>query len=405
MTTGRHIKLLLAISIAAATLMLTAIPSWADEHEIRGQVLNVTPGAAPPAGLQVILTVFEGTDPIGQLVTTTDEGGSFVFGEAPRIEGLGYLFQLQYQGAQYRFQLDPGSRSPVEILIYEPTSELSSLSILDDTIMVTREPGQYEQLTVRQVVRVRNETMETFVPSFGDAEAGMMNFLRVSMPTGFREMTVRSDLQGGQIIPVERGVGITTAIPPGIHAIVFAYVAPYDKSDLIFEPLYPLGADSVRVLVREDVGQLIGPGIREEESVIVSGSEFRVYSVEDVASGERVTIGFIDLPEAPWTTTLMDAFTTEWQVTAVIPGVTALFLLLFLAYAWRLQKRDPRAVDPATLVENVQSQPDQMQLLGQIAELDTRRERGEVPEEAYRQRRALLKRTLLFRALKSASSA
>ena len=92
--------------------------------------------------------------------------------------------------------------------------------------MVTREPGQYEQLTVRQVVRVRNETLQTFVPSFGDPGAGMMNFLRVSMPAGFSEMTIRSDLQGGQVIPVDRGVGITTAVPPGIHAIVFSYSAP-----------------------------------------------------------------------------------------------------------------------------------------------------------------------------------
>lgn len=405
MTFGRLRKLLAALGIAAATFMLTAMPAWADEHEISGRVVNLTPDAAPPPDLQIILTIFEGTEPIGQLATTTDENGAFVFGEIPRLAGLGYLFQLQYQGAQYRFQLDPGATVPVQIAIYEPTSELSSLSVLDDTIMVTREPGQYEQLTVRQVVRVRNETLSTFVPSFGGAEAGMMNFLRVSMPAGFREMTVRSDLQGGQVIPVDRGVGITTAIPPGIHAIVFAYAAPYDQSDLIFEPLYPLGAESVRVLVREDVGQLIGPDIREEESVIVSGSEFRVYSVEDVTSGERVTLGFTGLPQAPWTTTLADAFTTEWQITAVIPGVTAFFLLLFLAYAWRLQKRDPHPVDPAALVKNVQSQPDQMEMVERIADLDMRRKRGELPDEDYRKRRALLKRSLLSRALRGASSA
>ena len=405
MTVGGHGRLLMAISLTIGVFLLVAMPVRADEHQISGRVVNLTPDATSPAGLQVVLTVFENGEPIGQLATFTQEDGSFVFEDIPRIAGLGYLFQLQYQGAQYRFQSDPGSTVPVEIAVYEPTSELSSLSVLDDTIMVTREPGQYEQLTVRQVVRVRNETLETFVPSFGDAGAGMMNFLRVSMPAGFNEMTVRSDLQGGQVIPVERGVGITTAIPPGIHAIVFAYSAPYDQPDLIFEPLYPLGADSVRVLVREDVGRLIGPEIKEEESVIVSGSNFRVYSVAEVTAGQRVSLGFTDLPQAPWTTTLADAFTTEWQFTAVIPGVTAFLLLLLLGYAWRLQKRDPRPVDPVALVENVQSQPDQMELVGRIAELDGRRERGEVSEEDYKQRRALLKRSLLSRALKSASSA
>lgn len=405
MTTRGQRKFPMVVILAIVVFLLVAMPVRADEHEISGRVVNLTPDAAQPAGLQVILTIFEGTEPIGQLAATTSEDGSFVFEDIPRIEGLGYLFQLQYQGAQYRSQLDPVATSPVEIAVYEPTSELSSLSVLDDTIMVTREPGQYEQLTVRQVVRVRNETLETFVPSFGDADAGVMNFLRVSMPAGFSEMTVRSDLQGGQVIPVDRGVGITTAIPPGIHAIVFTYSAPYDQSDLIFEPLYPLGANSVRVLVREDVGRLIGPEIQEEESVIVSDSNFRVYSVAEVTAGQRVSLGFTDLPQAPWTTTLADAFTTEWQFTAVIPGVTAFFLLLLLVYAWRLQRRDPHPVDPAALVENVQSQPDQMELVGQIAELDGRRGRGELSEEDYRRLRAALKRSLLSRALKSASSA
>ncbi len=405
MMVRKNRRFLIAIGVAVAVFLLNAMPVWGDEHAIGGRVVNLTPDTDPPAGLQVVLTIFEGTEPLGQLAATTGEDGSFVFEDIPRLAGLGYLFQLQYQGAQYRLQLDPGSTIPVEITVYETTSELSSLSVLDDTIMVTREPGQYDQLTVRQVVRVRNETLETFVPSFGDAGAGMMNFLRVSMPAGFNEMTVRSDLQGGQVIPVDRGVGITTAIPPGIHAIVFAYSAPYDQSDLIFEPLYPLGADSVRVLVREDVGWLIGPEIREEETVIVSGSNFRVYGVEAVTAGERVSLGFTDLPQAPWTTTLADAFTTEWQVTTVIPGATALFLLLLLGYAWRLQKRDPRPVDPAALIENVQSQPDQLHLVELIAELDRRREKGEVPEEDYRQRRTLLKRQLLSSALRSASSA
>ena len=398
-------RLLIAVVIAIAIFLMVATPAWMDEHEISGKVVNLTPDAESPADLQVVLTVFEDGEPIGQLATMTEEDGSFVFGEVPRVEGIGYLFQLQYQGAQYRSQLDPGASTPVQIEIYEATSELGNLSILDDTIMVTREAGQYEQLTVRQVVRVRNEALETFVPSFGEGGAGVMNFLRVSLPAGFREMTVRSDLQGGQVIPVDRGVGITTAIPPGIHAIVFAYSAPYDQPDMIFEPLYPLGADSVRVLVREDVGQIIGPDIQEEESVIVSGSNFRVYSVEGVTAGDRVSLGFTDLPQAPWTTALADAFTTDWQVTAVIPGVTAFFLLVLLAYAWRLQKKDPRAVDPGMLSANVQSQPDQMELVEKIAELDGRRERGEVSEEDYRKRRALLKRSLLSRALRSASSA
>lgn len=394
----------IALALALAAFLVLSAPAWADNHEITGRVVNQTPGAEPVSDVQVILTIFEEGAPLGQLLATTDDEGSFVFEDVPRIQGLVYLIHLQYQGAQYQTEYDPTSSTPAQIAVYDSTSDLDSLSLLDDTIMVTRDPGQYERLSIRQVVRVRNDTFQTFVPSFGEEGAGMMNFLRVSMPAGFFEMSVRSDLQGGQVIPVDRGVGITTAVPPGIHAIVFAYSAPYDKSDLIFEPLYPLGAEMVRVLVREDVGRLIGAEIREEDAVTVSGSSFRVYSVNNVDAGNRVTLGFTDLPQAPWTTTIAEAFKTQWELTAVIPGVTALVLLLLLGYAWRLQKRDPKPVDPSSLAANIESQPDQMELVREIAGLDEGRERGEIAEPDYSALRNELKARLISRALKDAAS-
>ena len=397
--------LLLALTLSVSVLLLGALPVLADEHGIEGRVVNRTPNGEPPAGVTVTLTVFEGETAIGQLSTDTDADGAFLFDGVARVSGVAYLFQLIYQGAEYRAELDLADPRPMEIGVYDSTSELGALSVVDDTIMVTRDPDQFERLTVRQVVRVSNETQETFVPSFGDAGAGVMNFLRVSMPAGFTEMSVRSDLRGGQVIPVERGVGITTAVPPGIHAIVFSYAVPYDGSELIFEPLYPLGAGSVRALVREDVGRLIGPELSEEAPVEVSGSSFRVYSVQQVESNSRVTLGFTDLPQPPLTTTIADAFTTQWQVTALIPGVTALLFLLLLGYAWRLQKRDPRPIDPAALTRNLESQPDQMDLVSQIAGLDAQAEQGGLSEDAYRERRGALKQSLLSRALKDASSA
>ena len=48
-------------------------------------------------------------------------------------------------------------------------------------------------------------------------------------------------------------------------------------------------------------------------------------------------------------------------------------------------------MDAAILTANIHSQPDQMELVRQIAGLDERRDRGETQDPAYEQRRALLK--------------
>ena len=49
--------LLIALALVLAMLAIAVFPASADQHFVSGRVVNQTPGAEPPSGLQVILTI------------------------------------------------------------------------------------------------------------------------------------------------------------------------------------------------------------------------------------------------------------------------------------------------------------------------------------------------------------
>ena len=388
-------------SLALMAWLLT--PVAAESHiGVSGRITNGTPGGEMPADLQVVLTVFDGDAISQELSSTTDEEGVFSFEEVPADPGLRYLVTIEYQGAIYPAETHLDNDTPLNLTIYESTTEQGALEVLDDIMMVSRGDQEFGVLLIREVARIQNSRQLTFVPSFGQEGMSSMTFLRFSLPFGYEDLTVRSDLLGGQVIPVDRGVGITTPVPPGIHAIVLSYTIPYEGTNLVFEPSFPFGAQVLQILFRDDVGTVLGSELEQIEPISVGEQTFRVFQASEIASGDRITVGFTDLPQAPWNQRAWDSIKSQWELSLVIPGLAAIFLLGLLIYAWTLRRKRLDPVALTSLIDNIQRQPDQHQCLEAIAKLDERYEHNAITEEEYRAQRQDLKRTLLNLAVKQA---
>ena len=402
----KRLLLLLALFILVAVGLpaLLAPDSVAAQSPtaLNGQIVNGTTQESAPAGLLVLLTIFSGETAIQELTTTTEEGGAFSFSDLPQGDGLSYLFTTEYQGVFYQTEATPGETAQVELFVYEPANDPATLSVIDDTIMVTWSDEEFGELLVRQVVRVRNSSMYTFIPSFGQNGMASMSFLRFSLPFGYQGLSVRSDLLGGQVIPIDLGVGITAPVPPGIHALMIVYSVPYEEDSLVYEPLFPFGAEALRVLMRDDLGTVVGSDMEEDEPVAVGENTFRVFQSTDIAPGDRVTVAFTNLPEAPWLDRVWDAIEGQWELSLIIPGLTGIFLLALLVYAWRLRLKAPESMAPEDIARNVWRQPNQRKWLEAIASLDQRFQKGEISEPDYKSQREGLKRSLLRIALKEA---
>ena len=394
---------LLILALVAGWLALGMAPASAQSpFVLDGRVTNGTPGGEVPLGLQISLTVLDGDNPLQELTTTIDDGGSFQFSDVPSGPEMRYVVSTEYQGAFYQSEADLSGGAPLELTIYESTIEQSILTLLDDTIMITPDDQGVGVLLIREVARLRNSQQLTFIPSFDQGDMGGMTFLRFSLPFGYQNLTISSDLVGGQVIPVDRGVGLTAPVPPGIHAMVLTYTLPYEGTDLVYEPSFSLGVEVLRILMREDVGTVLGSGLEEIEPVSVGGNTFRVFQVSDLTPRERITLGFSDLPQDPWTQRAWDAIRSQWELSLVIPGVAGLLLLALLVYAWRLRLKKPEFVAPSALLQNIRRQPAQRGWLEAIARLDESFKQGTIAKEEYIAQREELKRTLLGLAIKDA---
>ena len=369
---------------------------------LHGRIVNGTTGEAAPAGLLVLLTIFSGDTAVQELTTATEEGGVFSFSDLPQGDDLSYLLTTQYQEVFYQVQVPPDETATVELPVYETAGDPDVLSVIDDTVMVSRSDEEYGELLVRQVIRVRNSSTHTFIPSFGQNGMSAMSFLRFSLPFGYEDLAVQSSLLGGQVIPIDLGVGITAPVPPGIHALVILYTVPYEEDSMVYEPLFPFGAEALRVLMRGDMGTVVGSDLEEDAPVAVGESTFRTFRSTDIQRGERVTVAFTDLPQAPWLDRVWDAIAARWVLSLIIPAVTGVFLLALLVYAWRLRRRVPESMTPEDVASNVWRQPNQRRSLEAIASLDLRFQKGEISEPDYSSLRDELKRSLLRTALKEA---
>ena len=110
-------------------------------------------------------------------------------------------------------------------------------------------------------VKIENPTEKTFAPNFADVASTGMNFLRFSLPEGFTDLYVETDLPDGSLIELAKGFAITSDIPPGNFNIIFNFNVKYNSSELIFPLHLPHGAKSFKIIIPDESGLISGNNI------------------------------------------------------------------------------------------------------------------------------------------------
>ena len=103
---------------------------------------------------------------------------------------------------------------------------------------------------------------------------------------------------------------------------MIVYTVSYEEDSLVYEPLFPFGAEALRVLMRDDLGTVVGSDLEENEPVAVGENTFRSFQSTDIGPGDRVTVALTNLPEAPWLDRVWEAIEGRWVLSLIIPGVT-----------------------------------------------------------------------------------
>lgn len=374
---------LLALGLASGLalafwLMAPALAQAPDASPVRGQLVNGTRDGPVPANVSV--TLAEPTEEGKELAkTTTDAQGRFQFADFAAQAGAKYKIKLNYQGADYEADWPPEDASKgLTVTVYEATTDPSAISIKSWHIIA--QPGQ-GVLDIDEYVVFENKSDRAYVGSQVVDDQGRKATLKFSVPKGAYGFQYMQGLMDCCMVVTAPGLVDTMAVLPGSKEVFFHYfVNAADGSYDLARPVdYP--ASDVRLLVQGTGPKVSSTLLANQQTVTdANGTKYLSLTTTNLAPGATITASFTGLPKKG----LQDNL--RWIGLGVL--VLALGGVVVAYPRLRRRARGQLATAPAV--------SERERLLFEVAALDERYERGELPEAEYQAQRQPLIDLLVY---------
>ena len=118
-----------------------------------------------------------------------------------------------------------------------------------------------------------------------------------TLPEGATDLDVETSLPGGHIVQVNLGFALTTPIPPGEHDILYVYRVMYKGAVLNYQPHFPMGVESYRVMVPVGLGWARSSDMENAPQATVGDRTFEVLEAKNILNGGRMNLDITDLPQ------------------------------------------------------------------------------------------------------------
>ena len=339
------------IFIGAAALGMTGLAraqetAAAAERVVEGVIVNGTAGAdGASAGGQTVTLHRVGADGIQDLSAESDPDGAFRF-EFEYDPDLAYGVSVRYQDAVYGTDLDlsDGSPDPVELTVYESTSDDGVIRARSASILLAAADPVDQTVAALEIVRLVNDTDTAYVPG-----EGVMELLRFGLPAGATGLTLDTRLIGADFIQVDRGFALLASVPPGEYDVMFSYRFPYESDEFTLSKTYRYGADSLRALAAEEVMSIESAELGEPKTERIGERQYRILEAEGFTRGAAVSIRLSGLP-APDAVDRVGASVDGIRFEYAAPAALALLMggLLIYGAIWRSGARSAAAQPAAS---------------------------------------------------------
>jgi hypothetical protein len=271
---------------------------------VSGVLVNGTQGGETPANTTVLLHQF-GVDAgsVDTYETTTDADGAFSFEDVPPTPANGSAAVVAiYGGTRYSQVIAPSD--PTESLtltVYELTRDVGVVATTEQSIIVAGIDTATRRMAAVQLFTLENRSDTTLVPDLSAPPMiGQFSFLRFSLPPEATNLDVSTDLVGGEVIPVGTGFAITAPVQPGRHQVSFTFTVPYAGDALAWRDNTLQGAESLRLLIPAEFGNIGVGGLASADGFSVGEVTYRAWGAENLAPGAGVSITLSGLPEPTW---------------------------------------------------------------------------------------------------------
>ena len=354
---------------------------------ITGEVVNAS-GGGVPEDLVLTLHGFDNMQMAITQTTTVNSDGSFAFEDVEMPVGRAFIIVTDYANTSYTSDIgrvEAGiSTLNLPVQIYDTTSDASILKA--DRLHLFFDFLDPKTLRVVQLYVISNPTDKTLVPA-GEGEPTA----RFVLPEGATNLEFQDGALGERYIQTADGFGDSVAIPPGAgsYEVLYAYNMPYNRKLELVQPV-TLPVDAVVVLVPEDGIKIKGGGLQDGGTRDVQGAQYRVYNGESLANGDTLQMTISGRPSSGQPS-LSSSSNTNLLIGLGVFGVALVLTGVWLYSRRRATGAEGESDEEPAFVGEVDSAES---LMDAIIALDDLYQAGQLPEEAYLQRRAELKARL-----------
>jgi mono/diheme cytochrome c family protein len=352
---------------------------------VTGQVINGSGGEVPGA-LEVTLHAFDHIQEIFTDTVKIAEDGTYRFENVEMPEDRIFMVTVDYSEATYNSDLGIVEAEvdaiDLPLFIFDTTTDSSLLAV--DRLHIFIEPAEAGMIQVTELYLITNPSDRVVVA----AEAGQP-VVRYTLPEGATNLQFQTGSAESRFVQTDDGFGDTVGVPPGSgqYQVMYAYNMPYDRK-LEFEKPHNLPVNAVTILmpdmglrVRSD--QLVDTGPRD-----IQGETFFVYTGNRLEAGQALSVSLSGQVRTP-------GLPSDGPMTSnsLVIGLAALGVALVGSGVWLFRRNQVSvaASGAGYSAPEVVGNGTQEGVIDAIIALDDLYKAGDLPEAAYRKRRAELK--------------
>jgi mono/diheme cytochrome c family protein len=368
---------------------------------INGKVTYAA-GGSMPSGLTVTLQGFDNTTVASTATANLNADGTFAFQGVDVVQGRVWMAQVEYNKVAFSSQplhstdVQPGKDASLAITIAASISDASVLKA--QRLHVFFDFSTQGTLQVAELFIVQNTSDKALVPA--DAANPALKF---ELPQGAAHLQFQDGTLGdGRYVKTDTGFGDSQTIPPqGTVQELFAYDMPYANNAASLSVPITMPVDSAVVMVPAGGVNVSGPQVTSAGTRDVQGSgTISLFTADNLAKGTKLDLNVSGVPASTSASgSPVAAAPTTNSPLALVIGLAVFGVVLVGGGFWLFRQRRASRQEVEELEEEPAESETAESILDAIVALDDLYQAGDLPEEAYKERRSELKDRL--RALRS----
>jgi mono/diheme cytochrome c family protein len=354
------------------------------------QLINGSGGAAP-SDAPITLYGFDNMQNTYSDTLSTGVNGVYTFTNVIMPAGRVFLAGTDYASGTYGsdiVKVDPATPNlNLQVTVYESTTDVSLLTT--DRVHIFFDFTDPQNVQVIEVFIISNPSKQAVVAPTKDG-----NVVTFPLPQGYTNLQFQDGELGTRYVEVAQGFADKMTVNPGVgqYQVIFAFQMPYNRKLDFAQPVF-LPTNAVVIMVPDNGVKVVSSLLSDGGTRDFQGTAYHTYNGSSLLAGSSLEFTLSGNPK-----TIAAAVITPANKNELAIGLGAIGVAFVIAGVWlysRYQRKVALQVAQNPPVTELVSVPeDEGTLMDAIIALDDQYHAGNLPKEAYLERRNVLKERL-----------